>query len=69
MITGDNLLTAKCIAREVGILTDGTALEGPTFRQMEPKQQRNALESMQVRPEFGVMEGLQAGAESLELVV
>mmetsp|Transcript_8941 Transcript_8941/g.29390 ORF Transcript_8941/g.29390 Transcript_8941/m.29390 type:complete len:1038 (+) Transcript_8941:510-3623(+) len=34
MVTGDNVLTAKHIATECGILTDGIAMEGPTFRAM-----------------------------------
>lgn len=32
MVTGDNITTAKAIARECGILTDGIAIEGPDFR-------------------------------------
>ena len=48
MITGDNLLTAKSIAREIGILTDGNAVEGPDFRQMTPEQQREVLKTLQV---------------------
>ena len=35
MVTGDNVHTAKHIARECGILTEGgRAIEGPTFRSM-----------------------------------
>ena len=48
MITGDNVLTAKSIAREIGILTDGAAIEGPDFRKMTPEQQRDILKTMQV---------------------
>ncbi|KAL0395829.1 UNVERIFIED_CONTAM: Calcium-transporting ATPase 2, plasma membrane-type [Sesamum calycinum] len=34
MVTGDNINTAKAIARECGILTDdGLAIEGPVFRE------------------------------------
>ena len=34
MVTGDNINTAKAIARDCGILTEGgTCLEGPTFRE------------------------------------
>nr|XP_043614838.1 calcium-transporting ATPase 2, plasma membrane-type-like [Erigeron canadensis] len=34
MVTGDNITTAKAIARECGILTDdGIAIEGPEFRE------------------------------------
>lgn len=34
MVTGDNINTAKAIARECGILTeDGIAIEGPVFRE------------------------------------
>ena len=48
MITGDNLLTAQSIAREIGILTDGLAIEGNDFRRMTPEQQRDILKTMQV---------------------
>ena len=35
MVTGDNVHTAKHIARECGILTEGgRAIEGPIFRSM-----------------------------------
>ena len=35
MVTGDNVHTAKHIARECGILTEGgRAIEGPVFRSM-----------------------------------
>ena len=48
MITGDNVLTARSIASEIGILTDGVAIEGPDFRKMTPEQQRDILKTMQV---------------------
>merc|ERR1711907_172994 len=49
MVTGDNVLTAKHIARECGILTDrGQALEGPVFRKMSEDEQRTALATLQV---------------------
>jgi len=36
MLTGDNILTAKNIARRCGILTkDGKAMEGPKFRKLD----------------------------------
>ena len=39
MVTGDNIETAKAIAKRCGILTEGgEALEGPTFRKMTPAQ-------------------------------
>lgn len=34
MVTGDNVFTAKHIAHECGIYTDGIAMEGPQFRRM-----------------------------------
>ncbi len=49
MITGDNLLTAKSISREIGILTDGCAIEGPDFRRLDPDGQKEVLKTMQVR--------------------
>merc|ERR1719502_1324808 len=49
MITGDNIATAKAIARQCGILTDGgEAIEGPTFRTMTPKAVDVLLPKLQV---------------------
>ncbi len=49
MVTGDNVLTAQSIARECGILTNGTVVEGPAFRKMSPQEQAQALQNLQVR--------------------
>ena len=39
MVTGDNINTAKAIARDCGILTDdGIAIEWPDFRTREPQR-------------------------------
>lgn len=39
MVTGDNVETAKFIARECGILTDDSnVMEGPQFRELEGEQ-------------------------------
>ncbi|GKU92237.1 hypothetical protein SLEP1_g5994 [Rubroshorea leprosula] len=39
MVTGDNINTAKAIARECGILTeDGLAIEGPEIRNKSPEE-------------------------------
>lgn len=49
MITGDNIETAKAIAKECGILTeDGVALEGPAFRKMTPAELDKVLPRLQV---------------------
>jgi magnesium-transporting ATPase (P-type) len=49
MVTGDNLETAKAIAKKCGILTDGgIALEGPTFRKMTPSELDQVLPKLQV---------------------
>ncbi|EFC49956.1 predicted protein [Naegleria gruberi] len=49
MVTGDNILTAKYIARECGILSkDGIAIEGPDFRKMTPEQVHEILPRLQV---------------------
>merc|ERR1711968_191722 len=49
MVTGDNIHTAKAIARQCNILTDGgEAMEGPTFRKLTPKQLDELLPKLQV---------------------
>ncbi|KAK3622501.1 plasma membrane calcium [Elasticomyces elasticus] len=49
MVTGDNILTAKAIARECGIFTPGgVALEGPEFRKLSRADQRAIVPKLQV---------------------
>jgi magnesium-transporting ATPase (P-type) len=48
MVTGDNVHTAQHIARECGILTDGTAWEGPNFRKLTEEEMLEAIPKMQV---------------------
>jgi Ca2+-transporting ATPase len=49
MVTGDNIDTAKAIASECGILTDGgIAMEGPVFRKLTPAQLDAVLPHLQV---------------------
>eukprot|EP01038_Epipyxis_sp_PR26KG_P004934 gene4934-6902_t len=49
MVTGDNIDTAKAIARECNILTDGgIAMEGPEFRRLSPKEMDAILPYLQV---------------------
>ncbi len=49
MVTGDNIHTARHIARECGILTEGgVAIEGPQLRAMTPLELVAALPSIQV---------------------
>ena len=49
MVTGDNIETAKAIASECGILTNGgLAMEGPAFRKLTPKQLDAILPKLQV---------------------
>lgn len=50
MVTGDNIHTARHIARECGILSgQGIALEGPEFRNMPIQQLLPLLPQLQVR--------------------
>ncbi|KAL5559166.1 hypothetical protein UlMin_035377 [Ulmus minor] len=50
MVTGDNINTAKAIARECGILTDnGLAIEGPVFRE------KSLEELLEIIPKIEVM--------------
>ncbi|KAK4749877.1 hypothetical protein SAY87_027326 [Trapa incisa] len=49
MVTGDNINTAKAIARECGILTDdGIAIEGQDFRNKSPEQMKEVIPKIQV---------------------
>ena len=49
MVTGDNLLTAKAIAEECGIYTEGgVAMEGPVFRQLSESEKNNIVPRLQV---------------------
>jgi Ca2+-transporting ATPase len=49
MVTGDNILTAKKIAEDICILTDGgLAMEGPDFRKLGPKELDDILPRLQV---------------------
>ncbi|GKV10346.1 hypothetical protein SLEP1_g21726 [Rubroshorea leprosula] len=49
MVTGDNINTAKAIARECGILTDdGIAIEGPCFREQTEDELNKIVPKIQV---------------------
>ncbi|XVF59278.1 hypothetical protein PTKIN_Ptkin07bG0262600 [Pterospermum kingtungense] len=49
MVTGDNINTAKAIARECGILTDdGMAIEGPDFREKSQEEMLTLIPKIQV---------------------
>eukprot|EP00262_Sarcandra_glabra_P022347 TRINITY_DN9885_c0_g1_i1.p1 TRINITY_DN9885_c0_g1~~TRINITY_DN9885_c0_g1_i1.p1 ORF type:complete len:1019 (+),score=199.02 TRINITY_DN9885_c0_g1_i1:407-3463(+) len=49
MVTGDNIITAKAIARECGILTDeGLAIEGPVFREKSVEELTEMIPKIQV---------------------
>ncbi|KAL0343497.1 UNVERIFIED_CONTAM: Calcium-transporting ATPase 2, plasma membrane-type [Sesamum angustifolium] len=49
MVTGDNINTAKAIARECGILTnDGIAIEGPVFRSKTLEELNELIPKIQV---------------------
>lgn len=51
MVTGDNVHTAKHIARECGILTEGgRAIEGPVFRSMPEEDLIPLLPQLQACP-------------------
>lgn len=49
MVTGDNILTAKAIAQECGILKDdGVVVEGPDFRTWDDARLDRDLEKLVV---------------------
>ncbi len=49
MVTGDNLLTAKAIASECGIYTEGgVIMEGPVFRRMNRFEMNEVIPKLQV---------------------
>ncbi|KAH9679419.1 calcium-transporting ATPase 4 plasma membrane-type [Citrus sinensis] len=54
MVTGDNINTARAIAKECGILTsDGEAVEGPELRNMSPADMKRIIPKLQLRNTFG----------------
>ncbi|CAG8805440.1 5635_t:CDS:2, partial [Racocetra fulgida] len=48
MITGDNLETAKAIARNAGIYKNGVAITGPEFRKMSKEEQSQIIPRLEV---------------------
>lgn len=49
MVTGDNAVTARAIAGECGILTEGgVVMEGPTFRRLSDEERDRILPKLQV---------------------
>ena len=49
MVTGDNVMTAKAIAMDCGILqAGGVVMEGPIFRQLSPGEMESIIPRLQV---------------------
>lgn len=48
MVTGDNIITARAIAAECGIFTDGIVMEGPEFRRMSEEERDKIIPRLQV---------------------
>ncbi|PSN61781.1 calcium-translocating P-type ATPase [Corynespora cassiicola Philippines] len=48
MVTGDNVITAKAIATDCGIYSDGLVMEGPEFRKLSEPEMDAILPRLQV---------------------
>lgn len=48
MVTGDNSVTARAIATECGIFTDGIVMEGPEFRRLSEEKLDEIIPRLQV---------------------
>lgn len=48
MVTGDNIVTARAIATECGIFTDGIVMEGPEFRRLSQQELDKTIPRLQV---------------------
>ncbi|PLB53973.1 calcium-translocating P-type ATPase [Aspergillus steynii IBT 23096] len=48
MVTGDNIITARAIAAECGIFTDGIIIEGPEFRRLSEEELDKIIPRLQV---------------------
>ncbi|KAJ4352502.1 plasma membrane calcium [Didymosphaeria variabile] len=48
MVTGDNVVTARAIATDCGIYTDGVVMEGPEFRKLSDQEMNETLPRLQV---------------------
>lgn len=48
MVTGDNIETARAIAKETGILSSGRVLEGKEFREMSDEQRIRVAQDIEV---------------------
>jgi Ca2+-transporting ATPase len=48
MVTGDNIVTARAIATECGIFTDGIVMEGPEFRKLSEEELDRVIPRLQV---------------------
>ncbi|KAF2645412.1 calcium-translocating P-type ATPase [Massarina eburnea CBS 473.64] len=48
MVTGDNIVTAKAIATDCGIYTDGIVMEGPEFRKLSNEDMDAMLPRLEV---------------------
>jgi Ca2+-transporting ATPase len=48
MVTGDNAVTARAIATECGIYTDGIIMEGPVFRTLNDHEMNQTIPKLQV---------------------
>jgi Ca2+-transporting ATPase len=71
MCTGDNVLTARSIASQCGIFTaGGIIMEGPVFRRLLPKEQREVVPRLHANVGFSMgIAGTEIAKEASDIIL